>query len=87
MLEIKIAREKVLAEGRAEGRAEGIAEGRAEGIAEGRAEGIAEGRAEGIAEGRAEEKLANARSLKVNGVPVDVIVKSLGLTEEEVLLL
>ena len=83
MLEIKIAREKVLAEGRAEG----IAEGRAEGIAEGRAEGIAEGRAEGIAEGRAEEKLANARSLKVNGVPVDVIVKSLGLTEEEVLLL
>ena len=77
MLEIKIAREKVLAEGRAEGRAEGIAEGRAE--------GIAEGRAEGIAEGRAEEKLANARSLKVNGVPVDVIVKSLGLTEEEVL--
>ena len=71
MLEIKIAREKVLAEGRAEGRAEGIAEGRAE----------------GIAEGRAEEKLANARSLKVNGVPVDVIVKSLGLTEEEVLLL
>ena len=69
MLEIKIAREKVLAEGRAEGRAEGIAEGRAE----------------GIAEGRAEEKLANARSLKVNGVPVDVIVKSLGLTEEEVL--
>ena len=65
MLEIKIAREKVLAEGRAEGRAEGIAEGRAE--------------------GRAEEKLANARSLKSNGVPVDVIVKSLGLTEEEVL--
>ena len=61
MLEIKIAREKVLAEGRAEGRAEGIAEG------------------------RAEEKLANARSLKSNGVPVDVIVKSLGLTEEEVL--
>lgn len=77
MLEIKIAREKVLAEGRAEG----IAEGRAEGIAKGRAEGIAEGRAEG----RAEEKLANARSLKSNGVPIDVIVKSLGLTEEEVL--
>ncbi len=80
MLEIKIAREKVLAEGRAEGRAEGIAEGRAEG----RAEGIAEGRAEGIAEGRAEERLANARSLKANGVPVDIIVKSLGLTEEEI---
>ena len=56
------------------------AEGRAEGLAEGRAEGLAEGRAEG----RAEEKLANARSLKENGVPVDVIAKSLGLTAEEI---
>lgn len=52
MLEIKIAREKVLAEGRAEG--------------------------------RAEERLANARSLKENGVPLDVIAKSLSLTDEEI---
>jgi predicted transposase/invertase (TIGR01784 family) len=48
--------------------------------AEGRAEGLAEGRAEG----RAEERWANARSLKENGVPVDVIAKSLGLTAEEI---
>lgn len=41
-------------------------------------------RAEGVAEGRAEEKLANALSLKLNGVPVDLIAKSLGLTEEEI---
>ena len=56
MLEIKIAREKVLAEGRAEG----------------------------LSEGRKEERLKNARSLKVNGVSIDVIAKSLGLSEEEV---
>ena len=56
MLEIKIAREKVLAEGRAEG----------------------------LVEGRKEERLKNARSLKVNGVSIDVIAKSLGLSEEEV---
>ena len=68
MLEIKIAREKVLAEGRAEG----LAEGRKE------------GRKEGLSEGRKEERLKNARSLKVNGVSIDVIAKSLGLSEEEV---
>lgn len=76
MLEIKLAREKVLAEGRAEGEAIG----RAEGEAIGRAEGEAIGRAEG----RAEERLVNARSLKANGVPVEVIAKSLGLSSEEI---
>jgi len=45
---------------------------------------IAKGRAEGLAEGRAVEKLANARSLKGNGVPIDIIAKSLGLTPEEI---
>ena len=42
------------------------------------------GKEEGRAEGRAEEKLANARNLRDNGVPVDVIAKSLGLTTEEI---
>ncbi|MBR1505743.1 MAG: hypothetical protein IJ614_06515, partial [Prevotella sp.] len=51
---------------------------------EGREEGRAEGREEGREEGRAEERLANARSLLDNGVPVDVIVKSLCLTPDEV---
>ena len=51
---------------------------------ESRAEGWAEGRAEGRAVGRAEERMANAMSLKANGVPIDIIVKSLGLTEYEV---
>jgi len=45
---------------------------------------IAKGRVEGLAEGRAVEKLANARSLKGNGVPIDIIAKSLGLTPEEI---
>ena len=46
----------------------------------GRAEGLAEGRAEG----RAEERMANARSLKEHGVPVDVIAKSLALNPDEI---
>ena len=59
-------------------------EGRLEGREEGRKEGREEGREEGLAEGRAEERLKNARSLKANGIPMDVIAKSLGLTTEEI---
>ena len=40
--------------------------------------------AKGIAKGRAEEKLENARSLKLNGVAVEVIAKSLGLSEIDI---
>ena len=68
----------VLKTGRYEGRMEGLAEGRKEG----RKEGIAEGRKEGIAEGRAEEKMENARSLKQNGVPLEIIAKSLDIPVE-----
>ena len=38
----------------------------------------------GREEGRVDERLKNARNLKKNGVPVDVIAISLGLTEEQV---
>ena len=41
-----------------------------------------QGQEKGRAEGRAEERLINARSLKANGVPMDVIIKSLHLTKE-----
>jgi len=54
------------------------------GVAEGRAEGEAKGRAEGEAKGRAEERIANARNLKANGVPMDIIARSLNLTAEEI---
>ena len=47
-------------------------------------EGWENGHEEGRAEGRAEEKLENARNLKNNGVPLDLIVNSLGLTLEEI---
>ena len=54
------------------------------GESKGRAEGRAEGSAEGRAEGRAEERLANARSLKDNGVPLEVIIRSLSLDDDEI---
>ena len=71
-------------EGEAEGRQQGLAEGMTQGLAEGMSKGLAEGMSKGLAEGMMKEKLSNARSLKANGVPVDVIAKSLGLAAEEV---
>lgn len=50
----------------------------------GREEGIAIGEERGIAIGMQKEKLANARTLKQNGVPADIIAKSLGLSHDEI---
>ncbi len=47
-------------------------------------EGKIEGRAEGRAEGRDEERFSIARNMKQLGIPVDVIVKSAGLTSGEI---
>ena len=41
----------------------------------------------GRAEGRSEERLANAKALLDNDIPLEVIVKSLHLTEEEIIAL
>ena len=49
-----------------------------------RDEGIDECFEKGLIEGRSEEKKENARQLKRNGVPLDIIAKSLGLSMDEV---
>lgn len=53
-------------------------------LLEARIEGEKQGRAEGRAEGEQNERLKNARSLKANGVDINIIAKSLGLTIEEI---
>ena len=60
------------------------AEGRAEGLAEGRAEGRAEGLEEGIGIGERKSKMATARQMKADGLPMDMIQKYSGLTTEEI---
>ena len=45
--------------------------------------GLAEGEEKGKAKGRTKERLANAKALLENNVPLEVIVKSLGLTDQE----
>ena len=57
---------------------------RNKGLEEGRAEGLAEGLEKGRTEGRAEERMTNARSLNEHGVPINVIARSLSLTNEEI---
>ena len=43
-----------------------------------------EGKIEGRAEGRDEERFSIARNMKQLGIPVDVIVKSTGMTSGEI---
>ena len=47
-------------------------------------EGLMEGRMEGREEGKREKQQEIARHLKANGVPIDIIVKSTGLSAEEI---
>ena len=43
-----------------------------------------EGRAEGLKEGAKANAIANAKSLYANGVSIEIIAKSLGMSEEQV---
>lgn len=65
-------------------RDEGLDEGRAKGLEEGREKGRAEGRAEGKAEGIAETLQAVARNMKSQGLPIEMIVNTTGLSKEDV---
>jgi len=62
---------------------EGRSEGKIEGLEEGRQEGLEEGRLEGLQEG----KYNMAKLLKDNGVQIQLIIQTTGLTREEIDLL
>ncbi len=59
-------------------------EGRMEGHMEGHMEGKIEGRIEGHAEGHTEGRMEVARNMKELGVPIEVIMKSSGLSKEDI---
>ena len=77
--------ESGLKKGFDKGLKEGMEQGHKKGMEQGLKEGMQKGMQQGIAEGRAEATLANALSLKKNGVPVEIIASSLGLSVDEVL--
>ena len=59
-------------------------EGKIEGIIEGIIEGKIEGKIEGIIEGKIEGKMEIAKLMKLEGVPVEKIMKYTGLTKGEI---
>ncbi|MCP5049056.1 MAG: Rpn family recombination-promoting nuclease/putative transposase [bacterium] len=67
---------------REEGIKEGTKEGKVIGIEEGKQIGIEEGKQIGIEEGERGKALTVAKELLNNGVAIDIIVKSTGLTRE-----
>ena len=63
---------------------EGWADGWYDGRAKGLAAGLAEGREKGREEGREEGRIAMVRTLKDNGMPLDMIATYTGLTLDEI---
>ena len=57
---------------------------REDGYDEGHSDGFVEGRAEGLAEGERKKAVEAVKSFYANGVSVDIIAKSLGMSQEQV---
>ena len=67
-----------------EGLEKGIIEGKELGIQQGKELGIQQGKELGLQEGENKAKREMAKSLKDNGIPIEVITKTSGLTIEEI---
>ena len=80
---MKIHHDRGFAEGREEGLKAGENKGRAEGEKKGREEGLAEGEKKGRKEGEMESKIAIARNMLAQGLPVETISQCVGLSIEE----
>lgn len=61
-----------------------IVTARGEGRLEGRLEGRAEGRAEGINIGAKKTKVGIAKQMKMDGMPMEIIMKYTGFTQDEI---
>lgn len=71
-------------QGFADGIEKGFAEGKEKGFAEGKTKGFADGKEKGFAEGSLEERSKIAKSLYANGVPLEIIMRCSGFSEEEI---
>lgn len=69
---------------REKGKAEGIAEGFKQGMKKGMEKGMEKGLAQGMAQGALDNAMANAKVMKADGMPVALIAKYTGLSEEQV---
>ena len=71
---------KSLKEGIEAGKAQGLQEGKAQGLQEGKAQGLQEGKAQGLQQ----SKIEIAKKMLSKGMPLDLIVETTGLSEEEI---
>jgi len=78
---IEDARQEGLEEGLVKGRKEGLERGLEKGREEGLTKGREEGREEGLAKGREEERRVFIKSLYNNGMAIETIAASTGLSE------
>lgn len=67
-----------------EGKEKGFADGKEKGFSEGKEKGFADGKEKGFAEGSLEERSKIAKSLYANGVPLEIIMRCSGFSEEEI---
>lgn len=70
--------------GKAEGIAEGFKQGMEKGMEKGIEKGMEKGLAQGMAQGALDNAMANAKVMKADGMPVALIAKYTGLSEEQV---
>ena len=66
------------------GMRKGMRKGMEEGLKKGMAEGLEKGMEKGLEKGKEDERRKNAVGMKAEGIPVDVISRVTGLTQEEV---
>ena len=85
---VRREREKGKAEGKAEGIAEGFKQGMEQGMQQGMEQGMQQGMEQGMQKGMAQGALdtamASAKAMKADGMPVVLIAKYTGLSEEQV---
>ena len=70
--------------GMKEGMQEGIEKGMQEGMEKGMQEGMEKGMQEGIKEGMKQSNIQNARGMKAEGIPLEIIAKITGLPLDEI---
>lgn len=81
---LKEATQEGMQKGLQQGIQKGIRKGIQEGLQKGIQKGIRKGREEGLLKGRETERIEIAKMLKKNGVSIEVIMKSTGLSQEQV---
>ena len=84
MLFKELTREEDLEISRLDGYEEGFNSGERAGFSKGERAGFSKGERAGAERGAMQEKIGIAKNFKESGIPIDIIAKNTGLSEEEI---